>query len=145
MADLTRKIAAEKENVEETLQNLAEAKARKDRSAVELAAIATFLHNIYNGIENILKQVAKAKGAEFARSPTWHKDLLDFSVSSGVISEQLSDQLYEYLTFRHFFVHSYGFMLEDAQLEHLARDIPDIWLQFIAAIEKYCRDGGNVG
>jgi hypothetical protein len=62
MKDLARRIAAEKENVEKALQNLMEARARKDRSAIELAAIATFLHNIYNGIENILKQVAKAKG-----------------------------------------------------------------------------------
>jgi uncharacterized protein YutE (UPF0331/DUF86 family) len=143
MKDLARKIAAEKENVEKALQNLAEAKARKARSAVELAAIATFLHNIYNGIENILKQAAKAKGAEFGRSPTWHKDLLDFSASSGIISEQLVDQLYEYLTFRHFFVHSYGFLLEDASLEHLARRIPNLWQEFVSAIERYCRELGS--
>jgi uncharacterized protein YutE (UPF0331/DUF86 family) len=142
MKDLARRIAAEKENVERALQNLAEARARKDRSAIELAAIATFLHNIYNGIENLLKQVAKAKGVEFAGSPTWHKDLLDFSASSGIIPGELADQLYEYLTFRHFFVHAYGFMLEEAQLEPLARDIPNLWREFIAATEQYCRDLG---
>jgi uncharacterized protein YutE (UPF0331/DUF86 family) len=140
MKDLARRIAAEKENVEKALQNLAEARARKDRSAVELAAIATFLHNIYNGIENILKQVAKAKGVEFAKSPTWHKDVLNFSTASGIIPEELSDRLYEYLTFRHFFVHGYGFMLEEAPLEHLACDIPGIWREFALAVERYCRD-----
>jgi uncharacterized protein YutE (UPF0331/DUF86 family) len=140
MKDLARRIAAEKENIEKALQYLAEARTRKDRSAVELAAIATFLHNIYNGMENILKQVAKAKGVAFGGSPTWHKDLLDFAASSGIIPEELSDRLYEYLTFRHFFVHGYGFMLEEAPLEHLACDIPTIWQEFGSAIERYCRD-----
>ena len=29
-----------------------------------MAAIGTFLHNIYNGVENILKQIIVAKGGE---------------------------------------------------------------------------------
>lgn len=123
MVDLTRKIAAEKENVERALGNLKEATARKEKSHVELAAIATFLHNVYNGIENILKQVLKSKGTEIPKSETWHKELLDLSVSLGIIPEKLSDQLYEYLTFRHFFVHAYGFMLEEAHLESLTNNI----------------------
>jgi len=140
MVDLTRKIAAEKENVEKALGNLNDAMGRKKRSTVELAAIATFLHNIYNGIENILKQVLKAKGTEIPKSETSHKDLLDLSVSNGIIPEKLSDQLYEYLTFRHFFVHAYGFMLEEIHLEDLANNIPDVWLQFLSAIQSNTLD-----
>ena len=140
MVDLTRKIAAEKENVEKALDNLKDAMGRKERSIVELAAIATFLHNIYNGIENILKQVLKAKGAEIPKSETSHKDLLDLSVSNGIIPEKLSDQLYEYLTFRHFFVHAYGFMLEETHLEDLANNIPDVWLKFLSAIQSNTSD-----
>jgi len=140
MVDLARKIAAEKENVERALANLKDAMGRKKRSTVELAAIATFLHNIYNGIENILKQVLKAKGNEIPKSETSHKDLLDISVSNGIIPEKLSDQLYEYLTFRHFFVHAYGFMLEEIHLEDLANNIPDIWLKFLSAVESQASD-----
>jgi len=137
MVDLTRKIAAEKENVERALDNLKDATGRKDKSIIELAAIATFLHNIYNGIENILNQVLKAKGTEIPKSETWHKDLPDRSVSGGIIPEKLSDQLYEYLTFRHFFVHAYGFMLEEAHLEELANNIPNVWSQFLSVIERF--------
>jgi hypothetical protein len=61
MANLSKQILAEKENVEKALTNLKEAMAREEKSVVELAAIGTFLHNIYNGIENILKQILKAK------------------------------------------------------------------------------------
>ena len=137
MVDLTRRIAAEKEYVERALDNLKDAMGRKEKSIIELAAIATFLHNIYNGIENILKQVLKAKGTEIPKSETSHKDLLDLSVSLGIIPEKLSDQLYEYLTFRHFFVHSYGFMLEEIHLESLTNNIPGVWSQFLSAIERY--------
>ncbi len=143
MVDITRQVAAEKENVEKALGNLRDAMGRREKSVVELAAIATFLHNIYNGIENILKQVLKAKGTEIPKSDTWHKDLLNLSVSLGIIPEKLSDDLYEYLTFRHFFVHAYGFMLEEAHLENLANNITNVWLQFLSVINKYCQTSGN--
>ncbi len=110
--------------------------ARKEKSVVELAAIGTFLHNIYNGIENILKQILKAKELEIPSSDSWHKDMLNLAASLGIVSERLSDNLYEYLTFRHFFVHAYGFMLNEAHLEDLANTIPEIWSQFLSEIEN---------
>lgn len=143
MVDITRQVAAEKENVEKALVNLRDAMGRSEKSVVELAAIATFIHNIYNGIENILKQVLKTKGTEIPKSDTWHKDLLNLSVSLGIIPEKLSNDLYEYLTFRHFFVHAYGFMLEEAHLENLANNITNVWLQFLSVINKYCQTSGN--
>lgn len=93
MDDLPKLILAEKENVEIALGNL------KD---------------------DILKQILKAKGVDIPESATWHKELLNLSVSEGIISEKLSDQLYEYLTFRHFFIHAYRFVLDEAHLEVLA-------------------------
>lgn len=139
MVDLKKQIEAEKENVERALEYLKEAMGRKEKQVVELAAIATFLHNIYNGVENILKQVLKANGIDIPKSATWHKDLLEHSVSLGLIPEKLSDELYEYLTFRHFFIHAYGFMLKEEHLEPLANKIPNIWISFMFAIEKFCK------
>ena len=139
MGNLAKQILAEKENVEIALSNLKETMAREKKSVIELAAIGTFLHNIYNGIENILKQILKLKNVEMPKSDTWHKDLLNLSVSLGIISERLSDELYEYLTFRHFFVHGYGFMLEESPLKDLANNIPEIWLQFVKEIEDLSR------
>ena len=128
MGKVPKQIIAEKQNVEAALGNLNKALARTDKSTIELAAIGTFLHNIYNGIENILKQIASLKSIKIPKSESWHKDLLNLSVFKGIISEELSDQLYEYLTFRHFFIHSYGFMLEEKHMEGLAKNIHDIWV-----------------
>jgi len=140
MVDLAKKIAAENQNVEQALNNLKDAVSRKEKSTVELAAIATFLHNIYNGIENILKQVLKTKGITVSRSETSHKDLLELSLTNGIIPEPLYDKLYEYLTFRHFFVHAYGFMLEEAHLKNLANNIPGVWSEFLSAVEKFSQN-----
>ncbi len=41
---------------------------------VDLSPKSLF-NNIYNGIENILKQVPKAEDTETPKSETWHKDL----------------------------------------------------------------------
>ena len=136
MDRVPKQILAEKQNVEVALDNLNKALARTNKSTIELAAIGTFIHNIYNGIENILKQIARLKSIEMPKSESWHKELLNLSASNGIISEELSDQLYEYLTFRHFFIHSYGFMLEEKHLEGLATNIHDIWARFMSEISS---------
>ena len=137
MGNLSRQLLAEKENVETAMRNLKEALSREEKTVIELAAIGTFLHNIYNGIENILKQILKSKGVAVPKSDTWHKELLNLSVSLGILSEQLADSLYEYLTFRHFFVHAYGFMLDEDQLNDLAINISDIWSRFLSETERF--------
>ena len=136
MDKVPKQILTEKQNVEAALDNLNKALARINKSTIELAAIGTFLHNIYNGIENILKQIVRLKSIEIPKSESWHKDLLNLSVTKGIISEELSDQLYEYLTFCHFFIHSYGFMLEEKHLEGLAKNINDIWVRFMSEISS---------
>ncbi len=103
MVSLSEKIEAEKENVERTLKDLEMAMKKKEKSVIELSAIATFLHNIYNGIENILKQILKTRNIDILKSDTWHKDLLELSAENKIISEKLVDKLREYLAFRHFF------------------------------------------
>lgn len=137
MDKLPKQVLAEKENVEIALSNLKDAMARKEKSVIELAAAGAFLHSIYNGIENILKQILIIKDAQIPKSDTWHKDLLNLSVSVGIISENLSDKLYGYLTFRHFFAHSYGFTLEETHLEDLAGNVQETWTQFLLEIENF--------
>jgi hypothetical protein len=48
---------------------------------------------------------------------------LNVAVSLGIISERPSDELFEHLTLRPFFLHAYEFMLEEAQLEDLLKNV----------------------
>ncbi|MDD2717308.1 MAG: hypothetical protein PHW04_15575 [Candidatus Wallbacteria bacterium] len=136
MVSLNERISAEIENVEISLGNLSKALGKSPKTVIELAAIATFLHNIYNGIENILKQTLKDQGREIAAGQSWHRELLLASVEKGIIAEALCGELFKYLGFRHFFVHSYGFMLQEDKVIVLAEDIPNIWKSFKAMIAK---------
>lgn len=136
MAELPERILAEQENVETALANLREATQSERKSVIELAATATFLQNIYNGIENILKQVFVTRSIEVPRSDTWHQDLLKQSTAAGIISANLARELKDYLGFRHFFVHGYGFMLEEAKIQDLATRLPGVWSRFMSEIAR---------
>ncbi|UCD84637.1 MAG: hypothetical protein JSU92_00165 [Deltaproteobacteria bacterium] len=130
MDKLIREITAEKEHILETLHALQEALKRKKKTVVELAAIATFLHNTYSGMENVLKRILKSKGVSIPVSESFHKDLLDISVSNRVISSELSNKFNEYRAFRHFFMHGYGIKLDEERIIPLAKNLPNIWKEF---------------
>ena len=108
MDKLIHEVEVEKEHMSKTLEALNKAIKRKKTTIVELAAIATFIQNAYNGMENLIKRMLKFKGIYIPSSESWHKDLLDLSVNNKIISLELSNRLNEYLAFRHFFIHGYG-------------------------------------
>ena len=139
MDELLREVQAEKEHILDTLQALNEAFRRKEKTVVELAAISTFLQNMYNGMENILKRALKFKGMSIPVSESWHKDLLDLSVNNQIISLELSKRLDEYRAFRHFFVHGYGIMIDKEKLMPLAENLPDLWKDFESELDTFIK------
>ena len=143
MDELLREVEAEKEHIQATLQALKEALGRKEKTVVELAAIATFLQNAYNGIENILKRTLKYEGISIPRSESWHRDLLDLSVDHQIISSELSRRLDEYRAFRHFFIHGYGIILDEEKLIPLAEYLPDLWKDFESELEAFLNSLGG--
>jgi predicted nucleotidyltransferase len=85
---------------------------------LELRAIATMLHEFYNGVERIFERIAVSLGEGLPRGSYWHVDLLaqiataQTETRPAVIDEPLRARLQEYLEFRHFFRHAYGYTLE---------------------------------
>jgi len=77
----------------------------------------------------------KKHGIRIPASQNWHKELLNKSIETKIIPKELSDELFEYLSFRHFFVHSYGFKLEEKYLKGLAEKAPNVWKKFLRDIK----------
>ncbi len=130
---------AEFENIDAVVSELFFiVKAKKSGySIAELAAVATFIHNFYNGIENILKRVLSFIQIEIKETPTWHKNLLKISSDMRIITNDLHDTLTNYLSFRHFFVHAYGFTLRWENLEPLVNGLKETLKKFKSAIYDY--------
>ena len=136
---LKEQCEAEFENIDAVVAELfLLAKPEKSNySIAELAAMATFLHNFYNGVENILKRILYATGAELKNSSTWHKDLLQSAHAAGIISRGLYDTLSNYLSFRHYFVHAYSFTLRWDELRPLVSGVAETLAQVKAAANEF--------
>lgn len=130
MADLQEKIAVELENAEKILVELQKAGNLLKFSPVELAGAGAFLHNFYNSIENIIKQVLLAKAIEIPTGSFWHRDLLETAFSVQVISSSLKNKLAPYLAFRHFFVHGYSLDLQADRIVPLVQPLSTVYEEF---------------
>ena len=137
MADLQERIKVEIYNISQALEEINNTKDKKDKTKIELAGIAAFLHNFYTGIENILKQILLEKKIAIVKTEFWHKALLDICVENQIISIGFKHSLSDYLAFRHFFVHAYGFMLDENRLVSLADNASDIFSKFKENIKEY--------
>jgi len=139
MDEILQDIVAEKERIEATLKALQKTLRRKRRTFIELAAMATCLHNCYSGMENLLKRTLQYLKIPLPHSATSHKDLLDLAVEQNLISKEISESLNEYRGFRHFFVHGYGISLNKAPLQKLAQNLPEVWNRFESEFDAFVK------
>jgi len=118
------------ERVTQEMANLLAARADPP-TRTELRAMAGILHEFYNGVERIFERIAVALGEGVPQGGYWHADLLAQMASaregkrSAVVDEPLRARLKEYLEFRHFFRHAYGYTLEWDQLRWKAESLSD--------------------
>ena len=137
---------AEFENIEAVLAELTSlmVSGKLEYSTPELAALATFIHNCYNGVENVLKRILIYESKELPDSATWHKGLLEMAAAKGIIDESLHERLSVYLSFRHFFVHAYSFALKWKELKPLAEGIAETIVDFKKATSGYVKNLSRV-
>ena len=99
---------------------------------VEKCGIALILHSFYNGIEKITLLILKNKDMELPNGIKWHKELFDNAFKgtknrSHIFREELYEQLNDYLQFRHFVRHAYGFQLKWDKMKNLLFDMITLW------------------
>lgn len=129
MPDYRLRVEAEYEAVTRTLSAFPKTKLYK-LSELELAGVASLLHNFYNGVENILKQVCRSKNIDIPTGQSSHRDLLLTAKQEHIISDRLVVDLSKYLAFRHFFSHAYALDLFPDRLEPLVETVETVFLQF---------------
>ncbi len=110
---------------------------------VQLAAISSYLHGFYNGVENVLQRVVRQLDGAEPAGPWWHSELLSRAgldveaVRPPVLREGTIKALRDYLAFRHFIRHAYGVELFWERFASKALGLPDVFDSFRTDIEMF--------
>jgi len=99
---------------------------------IELNAAGAILHSYYNGLENIFLLIRKNIDKTVLSSERWHSELLKsmFAATKArrpLFEKKLYDQLVDYMGFRHFFRHTYGYHLRWDLIKPLLMNIKENW------------------
>lgn len=106
---------------------------------------ATAVHNIYNGLEEILKHIAADVDGVVPEGDNWHQNLLDqMSVEiEGVRPPVISGALFRLLTelrqFRHVVRHRYGMELDPARVEDMLAKLEAAFPMFESEFQAFVR------
>jgi hypothetical protein len=134
MADLLERVEAEFENIEKVLAELPASKDLPFLSVLELAGTAALLHSFYNGLENILKQILRDRGATLPQGASWHKELIEEALKKNILPADLKANIGLYLAFRHYFSHAYALDLYADRMEPLVDAAQTVYQNFREAV-----------
>jgi hypothetical protein len=128
------------DRVREALESLSERPTQ-----LEVRGLASYLHDFYTGVESIFERIAVRIDGGLPKSAQWHIDLLDQmaeareGVRPAVIDTRLWGLLKEYLEFRHFLRHAYGYELSWLKMRPLAEGMADIFAQLDRGLREFFR------
>lgn len=107
-----------------------------------LSAVSLGIHNVYNGIEDILFSIAKDVDRASPTGATMHQDILDQMAAdvSGIRPALIGSELYEPLAelkgFRHLVRHRYGFDLKADKVVENFQSLRSIFPAFVEAVVR---------
>ncbi|NCC62209.1 MAG: hypothetical protein EOM12_15015 [Verrucomicrobiae bacterium] len=109
------------------------------------AAGAKYVADLWNGIENLCKRRCVHLKRPMPTGTDWHQQLLDDFLAEpqlgGALSDEMKYRLKKYKSFRHRFVHGYGFEIDWKRVEEPLKLLPDtvavltpVWLTWLEAV-----------
>jgi len=109
-------------------------KKRLGNDEIKIRAAASSLQSIYNGMERMLQSSLRQKDRTIPQGTASHAELLESASKNGIISAALEIELRDLMAFRHFYRHSYGFMIDHELLNPLLGKIEAIVSQLTSEL-----------
>ena len=127
--------------------------ARKEPKNLDLYidSAALNLHDIYSGVERLLKQIAATVDGNLPSSPEWHRDLLEQMgldiprTRPPVLTTESIRNLDEYLRFRHVVRNVYTFTLDPERVGRLVKELGPIYDQLRSELLMFAQFLEKVG
>jgi len=117
----------------------------KEPDFVEASAAGSFLQSFYNGIESIVLLIFKTIGEDIPNDLQWHRKLFEKTFEANekrtiIFRNEYKEELVEYLSFRHYFRHSYGYELDWNRLKPLINGVEKLWKVLEKDINKFIKN-----
>ena len=131
------------ETVLKELLNLYKEVLDNEPSVTEKTAAATFLAQIYGGIENILKRINRFYNIPLPTGDTWHIDLFirfcepPYKPLPMLFDKDLASDMAAFRKFRHVVYHGYGFQLDWSRMKEGIERIESVYERFKARLLCY--------
>ena len=114
----------------------------KEPDFIEASAAGSFLQSFYNGIESVVLLIFKAIKEEIPNDIHWHRKLFEKTFETNdkrtaIFQNSYKEQFIEYLSFRHYFRHSYGYEIDVFRLKPLINDVEKLWEFIKGDIRKF--------
>ena len=113
----------------------------KEPDFIEITASAQILHSFYNGVESIVILMFKDFGEKLPNDSKWHRTLFEMMFRQNenglkIFSDDIKDDLNEYLLFRHFIRHSYSSEFKWSEMKSSVNGLKEIWNKIKLSFEN---------
>ncbi|MBK8129049.1 MAG: hypothetical protein IPK53_08940 [bacterium] len=109
---------------------------------MQVTALASVLHAVYNGVESSVISIANETDGAVPTGDRWHRDLLEQmgmanEFREAVLPLPIQLQLQNYLAFRHYYRHAYSFFLRWEELRELVLPLTAVWDQTRTVLNQF--------
>jgi len=114
----------------------------KEPDFIEASAAGSFLQSFYNGNESIILLIFKALNENIPNDLQWHKKIFEITFENNekrtaIFRNEYKEHFAEYLSFRHYFRHSYGYEIDWGRLKPLINGVEKLWLNIKEDINNF--------